>query len=89
MIIATSVRLLAVAAVCTAIATTASAQTDVAAFYRGRQINMLIGSAAGGGYDAYARLVARYFGKYVPGNPAVVPLNMPGAGGNTAVAHLY
>jgi tripartite-type tricarboxylate transporter receptor subunit TctC len=62
---------------------------DVAAFYKGRSINMYIGSAVGGGYDAYARLVARHMGKYIPGNPNIVSLNMPGASGNTAVAHIY
>jgi tripartite-type tricarboxylate transporter receptor subunit TctC len=62
---------------------------DVDSFYKGRQINMYIGSAVGGGYDAYARLVGRHIGKYIPGNPTVVAFNMPGASGNTAVAHIY
>ncbi len=62
---------------------------DVAAFYRGRQISMFIGSAVGGGYDAYARLLARHITKYIPGNPTIVPQNMPGASGNTAVQHMY
>jgi tripartite-type tricarboxylate transporter receptor subunit TctC len=64
-------------------------QDDVAAFYKGRQIRLYIGSAAGGGYDAYARLIGRYLGRYIPGNPVILPLNMPGAGSNTAVAHIY
>ena len=62
---------------------------DVASFYTGRQINMFIGSAVGGGYDAYARLVGRHIGKYIPGNPTVVAFNTPGASGNTAVGHLF
>ena len=62
---------------------------DVAAFYKGRSINMYIGSAVGGGYDAYARLVGRHIGKYIPGNPTVIALNAPGASGNTAVGHLF
>ena len=45
---------------------------DAAAFYKGRQINMLIASAVGGGYDAYARLVGRHIGRYIPGNPSIV-----------------
>ncbi|MCC6887020.1 MAG: hypothetical protein IT536_00565 [Hyphomicrobiales bacterium] len=67
----------------------ALAQDDVAAFYKGRSINMLIASAVGGGYDAYARLVGRHVSRYIPGNPSIVPMNMPGAAGNTAIQHLY
>ena len=44
--------------------------------------------AVGGGYDAYARLVARHFGRHIPGNPAIVVQNMPGAGSNKAAAYL-
>ena len=62
---------------------------DVAAFYKGRQINMFIASAVGGGYDAYARLVGRHMSRYIPGNPSIVPMNMPGASGNTAIQHMY
>ncbi len=62
---------------------------DAASFYKGRQINMLIASAVGGGYDAYARLVGRHISRYIPGNPSIVPMNMPGAAGNTAIQHLY
>src|SRR4051812_3385860 len=69
-------------------ATTAHAQNAVADFYRGKQVNLVIASSAGGGYDLYGRLVARYIGKYIPGNPSVIPSNMPGAGGNTASAYI-
>jgi tripartite-type tricarboxylate transporter receptor subunit TctC len=62
---------------------------DVAAFYKGRSISMFIASAVGGGYDAYARLVGRHIGKYIPGNPTIVPMQMPGASGNTAIQHMY
>jgi len=62
---------------------------DVAAFYKGRQINMLIASAVGGGYDAYARLVGRHIGRYIAGNPSIVPMNMPGASGTVAIQQLY
>jgi tripartite-type tricarboxylate transporter receptor subunit TctC len=62
---------------------------DVAAFYKGRQISMFIASAVGGGYDAYARLVGRHISRYIPGNPSIVPMNMPGASGNTAIQHMY
>lgn len=63
--------------------------SDVADFYRGKQINVYIGSSAGGGYDAYARLVARHITNHIPGNPAVVPQNMPGAGQTRAAGYVY
>ena len=50
-------------------------------FYRGKQIQILIAGTAGGGIDIGARIVARYLGKYLPGNPTIVPQLMPGAGG--------
>src|SRR4051794_21114417 len=52
---------------------------DLTAFYKGKSINLYIGAAVGGGYDAYARLLGRHIGKYIPGNPNVIPINMPGA----------
>ena len=52
----------------------------VADFYRGKQINLIVGYGPGGGYDVYARLVGRHLGRYIPGNPTVVVQNMPGAG---------
>jgi tripartite-type tricarboxylate transporter receptor subunit TctC len=64
-------------------------QDSVAQFYKGRQITVLVGSSAGGGYDIYARLMARHMGKYIPGNPSMIVSNMPGAGSNAAVAHIY
>jgi len=67
----------------------ARAQDAVAAFYKGKQINLIVGSSAGGGYDTYARLLGRHLGKYIPGNPIIVPSNMPGAGSNAAAAHIY
>ena len=67
----------------------ASAQDSVAAFYKGRQITMIVGSPPGGGFDIYARLTARHMGKYVPGNPNFVVTNMPGAASNASVGHIY
>jgi len=61
----------------------------VADFYRGKNVNVLIGVAVGGEYDLHARLVSRYLGKYIPGNPAVVPQNMTGAGGLKMANYLY
>ena len=72
-----------------AAATPATAQDSVALFYKGRQVTVLVGSSAGGGYDIYARLLARHMGKYIPGNPTMIVSNMPGAASNAAVAHLY
>jgi tripartite-type tricarboxylate transporter receptor subunit TctC len=60
----------------------------VADFYRGKQVSIIIPSPPGGGYDLYARFLARYIGKHIPGNPGVVPRNMPGAGGIIATNHL-
>jgi tripartite-type tricarboxylate transporter receptor subunit TctC len=62
---------------------------DVADFYRGRQVDLIVGFGPGGGYDAYARLLARHIGKYIPGNPNVVVQNMPGAGSLRAANYIY
>jgi tripartite-type tricarboxylate transporter receptor subunit TctC len=69
--------------------TSAHAQDPVAAFYKGKQVNLIVGSSAGGGYDTYARLLGRHLGKYIPGNPVIVPSNMPGAASNIAAAYIY
>ena len=65
----------------TANAGAAIAQDAVEQFYKGRSISMVVGSSAGGGYDTYARLLSRTFGANIPGNPGIVPQNMPGAVG--------
>jgi tripartite-type tricarboxylate transporter receptor subunit TctC len=62
------------------------AQTN---FYQGKIIRVVVGSSPGGGYDLWARLMARYLGKYVPGNPETVVQNMPGAGGVVAANYIY
>jgi tripartite-type tricarboxylate transporter receptor subunit TctC len=67
----------------------ARAQDSVAQFYKGKQINLYVGSSAGGGYDTYARLLARRFSTYIPGNPTIVVQNMPGAGSNKLAAYIY
>jgi tripartite-type tricarboxylate transporter receptor subunit TctC len=56
------------------------AQPAVEEFYRGKTVDLLIGYSVGGGYDVYARLLARHLGKHIPGNPTVVARNMEGAG---------
>jgi hypothetical protein len=62
---------------------------DVTEFYRGKSIELDISSSVGGGYDAYARLLARHLGRFIPGNPTVVPKNMEGAGGLRLANFLY
>lgn len=61
----------------------------VADFYKGKTVQLVVGYGPGGGYDIYARLVARYMGKYIPGAPAVVVANMPGAGSLRATNFLF
>ena len=58
-----------------------AAADDVEDFYRGQTLTLMISYTVGGGYDLYARVLAQYLGKYIPGHPTVVPENMPGAGG--------
>lgn len=69
--------------------TPASAGDDTEAFYRGRTIQLIVGLGPGGGYDLAARTLARYIGKYIPGNPTVIVENMPGGGGLRAANYLY
>ena len=57
-------------------------------FYAGKQLNMLVGSAPGGGYDAYARLFARHLPRHIPGQPVIVVQNMPAAGSLAAMNQL-
>src|SRR5262245_20469377 len=72
-----------------ALAATPARADAVADFFRGRQLSIILGYGSGGGYDVYGRLVARHFGRHIPGNPSVVVQNMPGAGSLRAVNHLY
>jgi tripartite-type tricarboxylate transporter receptor subunit TctC len=62
---------------------------SVEEFYKGKTINFVIGYSPGGGYDVYARLVARFMGEHIPGKPAIVPRNMPGASSRVAAAYVY
>jgi tripartite-type tricarboxylate transporter receptor subunit TctC len=61
----------------------------VAEFYQGRTVTVVVGSNTAGGYDTFARAVARYMGKHIPGSPTLIVRNMPGAGGMTATNFLY
>ena len=64
-----------------ALASLASARADsVSDFYKGRNVDVYVGYSTGGGYDIYARMLARHMGRFIPGNPTLVPKNMEGAG---------
>ena len=66
-----------------------AAADAVADFYRGKKLTILVGYTVGGGYDIYARALARFMGKHIPGNPSVIAQNMPGAGSLTLANYLY
>ena len=81
---------LLIAAVCALAGLSPGAQAQTPAeFYRGKQINLHIGFSSGGGYDVYARAVARHMSKHMPGNPTIVPQNMPGAGSLRVANFIY
>src|SRR5262245_28916265 len=65
------------------------AQDDVAAFYHGKQIRILVGSAPGGGYDLFARVVARHMAQHIPGHPTIIVQNFPAAGGMVMTNQLF
>jgi tripartite-type tricarboxylate transporter receptor subunit TctC len=72
------------------VALTLHARADaVADFYKGRTVTLIVGYGPGGGYDLFARLMARHLGHYIPGNPTIVVQNMPGAGSLRATNYLY
>ncbi|MEA2951631.1 MAG: hypothetical protein QOJ96_1151, partial [Alphaproteobacteria bacterium] len=79
--------LVATASLMLSAATPAWSQTP-ADFYKGRNVYIVIGYGVGGGYDAYARLLAAHLGKHIPGNPSIVAQNMVGAGSLKAVLYL-
>ncbi len=61
----------------------------VADFYKGKTVRIIVGFSAGGGYDAYSRLIARHLSKHIPGSPNVIVENMTGAGSILAANHVY
>jgi len=74
---------------CALTATSVARADEVEDFYRGKTIQFIIRSAAGGGgYDSYARLLGRHIGRHIPGNPRVLPVNMPGGGGIVAANYV-
>ena len=81
-------RLMVGLACAAALLSAARAQTPEQ-FYKNKQIRLIVSSEPGGGYDNYARLVARHLGNHIPGDPSVIVQNMPGAGGLTAANNIY
>ena len=67
-----------------------NARADAQAnFYEGKTIRMIVGFTAGGGYDAYTRTIGRHMGKHIPGNPAIIVENMPGAGSMISANYVF
>jgi tripartite-type tricarboxylate transporter receptor subunit TctC len=81
----TRIALYAAAAVA-ALAATPAVATD---YYAGKTIELIVGSDAGGPFDIYGRMIAKYMVKYIPGTPTILPKNMPGAAANKAAAYVY
>ena len=67
----------------------AQAQEDVAEFYKGKTVRLLVGVGVGSGYDVNARVLARHLGKHIPGNPNIIVQNQPGAGSLTMTNQMY
>lgn len=68
---------------------TAPAKSAAPDFYKGKNIRIIVGFAAGGGFDAYSRAIARHMGRFIPGNPSIAVENMTGAGSLIAANHVY
>ena len=66
-----------------------SSPLEAQSFFAGKTVRIVVGLAPGGGFDTYARLLARHLGRHIPGNPAIIVENMTGAGGLISANHLY
>jgi len=82
-------KLFCVAFTSTAILSAPAFAQAPADFYKGKTVDMVIGFSVGGGYDVYARTVARFMGEHIPGKPRIVPKNMTGAGSRVAANFVY
>ena len=80
------IRVFSLAALCVALVLPAHA---AAPFYEGKTIRIIVGFSAGGGFDTYSRLIGRHLGNHIPGKPAVVVENMPGAASLVSANHVY
>src|ERR1700675_1329514 len=81
-------RFLCFLSACAALFSPAHAQS-VSDFYKGKNVDLYIGYSVGGGYDLYARVLARHIGRHIPGNPTVLVKNMEGAGSLRLANWLY
>jgi tripartite-type tricarboxylate transporter receptor subunit TctC len=79
----------AVVLVAAALAASRAPAETVEDFYRGKRLTITVGYGPGGGYDVFARLLARHLGRFIPGNPQIIVQNMPGAGSLIAANYLY
>jgi tripartite-type tricarboxylate transporter receptor subunit TctC len=86
---AMSMRIAALAIMTGVCFATASKADDVAAFYSGKSIELIIGYPPAGSNDIYGRIVARHIGRFIPGSPSIVVRNMPGGGSLLAANHIY
>src|SRR5215210_2674066 len=66
-----------------------AAAQPAADFYRGKTLTLIVGYSVGGGYDTYARVLARHMTRHLPGNPSIIVQNMPGAGSLRSANYLY
>ena len=82
-------RMLVAFAVSALVSWSANATLAHEPFYKGKTIRVVVATSAGGGFDAYTRMMTRHMGKFVPGNPAFVVENMPGAGHLIGANHMY
>ncbi|MFM1816076.1 MAG: hypothetical protein RLZ98_2771, partial [Pseudomonadota bacterium] len=83
-------RILPALAAVAALSGVGSASAETAAeFYKGKSVAFIVASGAGGGYDLYARTIARTWPKYLAGNPTIIVQNMPGASGVRAMNYVY
>jgi tripartite-type tricarboxylate transporter receptor subunit TctC len=82
-------RLLTVALALAVLAGGGAGPAEAQSFFEGKTLRIVVGLAAGGGFDTYARLIGRHLGKHIPGSPAIIVDNMPGAGSLLLANHLY
>jgi tripartite-type tricarboxylate transporter receptor subunit TctC len=82
-------RLLALLTLLVVLSCAGSGPVQAQSFYEGKTIRIIVGLAAGGGFDAYARLIARHMARHIPGKPTIIVENMTGAGSVIAANHLY
>src|SRR6266446_1775962 len=78
-----------VAAQCLVAATIPAHADTVSDFYKGKTLSLIAGFPPGGGYDTYVRVLARHYGRFIPGQPQVVASNLPGAGSLNAANQIY